>query len=138
MAHFGPGKFLDKVTLFVLGKLPSSCPTSPVRTSLGKSVLVNGVETERQRCVCPGRLGLQCFTAGAHHGSPPIGWPTSLTGSVPQANAASEFPTSGLGREAWHFSVEFPGWGVVAQLLDIPGVGGILSELYTSNQLLTM
>lgn len=54
------------------------------------------------------------------------------------AHVASEFPTSGLGRGAWHFSLDFPGWGVAAKLLDIPGVDGILSDLHKSNQLLTV
>lgn len=52
MAHFGSGKFLDKVTFSVRGKLPTSCPMSLGRTSRGKSRLVNGVETERtEMCV---------------------------------------------------------------------------------------
>lgn len=38
---------------------------------------------------------------------------------------------SGLGRKAWHVSL-------AAHLLGIPGLGGILSELYKSNQLLIM
>lgn len=33
MAHFVCGNFLDKVTFFVPGKLPYSCPISLVRTS---------------------------------------------------------------------------------------------------------
>lgn len=52
MAHFGSGECLDKVTFFVPEKLPCPCPMSLVRTSLGKSVLVNGVETEQtEMCV---------------------------------------------------------------------------------------
>lgn len=49
MVHGGSGEFLDKVTFFVPGELPSSCP---VRTGLGISVLANGVATEwTEMCV---------------------------------------------------------------------------------------
>lgn len=67
MAHLSSGEFLDKVTFFVPGERPSSCPVSLVRTSLGISTLANGVATERHRCVCPGRRRLECSTAGANH-----------------------------------------------------------------------
>lgn len=91
LAHFGSGKFRDKVTFFVWGKLPSCCPTSPMRTSLGnlRSLMV-------WRRVCPGRLSRQCFTAGANHTEPPTGRPTSLTGSVQTL--------------AWRGSFQLLGW----------------------------
>lgn len=57
--------FPGKVTLFVPGKLPSSTPFSLVRTSQGKFLLVNGVETEpTEMCVSweaqPGMLHSRC------------------------------------------------------------------------------
>lgn len=72
MAHFGYRKCLDKVTFFVPGKLPYSCPINLVRTSLGKSPLVNGVETERtEMCVSweaqPGMLHCRLQSQGAPH-----------------------------------------------------------------------
>lgn len=45
-------KFSENVTFFVSGKPFSSCPVILEIISLGKSVLVNGVETERKEmCV---------------------------------------------------------------------------------------
>lgn len=69
MARSGYDKFLDKVTFFVLGNLPSSSPFSLLRTSLGKSLLVNGVETEQTECVSweaqPGMLHCRHQSQGA-------------------------------------------------------------------------
>lgn len=129
MAHFGSGKFWDKVTFFVRGKLPFSCPTSPVRTSLGKSPLVNGVEM----CVS-GRLSLPCFTAGANHREPPTGRPTSLTGSVPTLT--------------WPASLQLLGWGgrpgIFVWIFQARSGSCVVghtwhsSELHKNNQLLTV
>lgn len=81
MAHFGYVKFPDEVTFFVFGKSTSFCPMNLVRISLGKSPLVNGVETERtEMCVSreaqPGMLHLQAPIAG----SPPLGGLVSSLG----------------------------------------------------------
>lgn len=70
-------------------------------------------------------------------GRPQLGGPVPSLGQRRGSCFASEFPTSGLEREAWPFCLVFPGWGVAAKL-EIPGLGGILSESHQNNQLCTM
>lgn len=64
MAHFGYGQFPDKVTFCVSGNLSSSFPTSLARSSLGKSLLVNGVETERTEMCVSWEAQPGCFAGG--------------------------------------------------------------------------
>ena len=103
MAHFGHGKFPDKVTFLILGKLPSSTPFSLVKTSQGKFLLVNGVETEpTEMCVSweaqPGMLHSRCQSQVA---------PTS-GGLVP---VLGQYHRSCSARLMLQVSFQFLGWG---------------------------
>lgn len=100
MGHFGHDKFPDKVTFFIPGKLPSS---TPFRTSQGKFLLVNGVETEpTEICVSweaqPGMLHSRCQSQEA----PP--W----SGLVP---SLGQYHRSCSARLMLQVSFQFLGWG---------------------------
>lgn len=64
MPHFRSGGFPSKATFFVLGELPSSCPVSLLRISLGKSLLLMVWRWIGQRCVHPGRPNPNTSLAG--------------------------------------------------------------------------
>lgn len=103
MGHFGYDKFPDKVTFFIPGKLPSSTPFSLVRTSQGKFLLVNGVETELTEICVSWEAQPECFTAGANHRKHP-----PLSGLVP---SLGQYHRSCSARLMLQVSFQFLGWG---------------------------